>query len=106
MPLGVEKSTQIVKALKEEGFLDRRGQVQNSLRQSLKDDTLQLPPKFQKHVVQVTQILRKLAGKLEIKNADERRTVKTRQAILHSEEFQSLWNRICKKTTYRVDFDD
>ncbi len=106
LPLGVEKSTQIVKALKEEGFLDRRGQVQNSLRQSLKDDTLQLPPEFQKHVVQVTQILRKLAGKLEIKNADERRTVKTRQAILHSEEFQSLWNRICKKTTYRVDFDD
>ena len=52
------------------------------------------------------EILRKLAGKLDIKNADERRTIRTRQAVLHSEEFQALWNRIKHKTTYRVQFDN
>jgi hypothetical protein len=41
-----------------------------------------------------------------IKNADERRPVRTRQAVLHSEEFQALWNRIKHKTTYRVRFDN
>ena len=51
-------------------------------------------------------MLRKLAGRLDIKNADERRPVKTREAILHSEEFQALWNRIKHKTTYRVQFDN
>ena len=52
------------------------------------------------------EILRKLAGKLDIKNADERKTIKTRQAVLHSEEFKALWNRIKHKTTYRVQFDN
>ena len=52
------------------------------------------------------EILRKLAGKLDIKNADERKPIKTRQAVLHSEEFKALWDRIKHKTTYRVQFDN
>ena len=51
-------------------------------------------------------MLRKLAGKLDIKNAAERRSIRTRQAVLHSEQFQALWNRIKQKTTYRVQFDN
>ena len=50
-------------------------------------------------------MLTKLAGRLEIKNADERRKVRTRQAVLHSPEFKALWDRIKHKTTYRVEFD-
>lgn len=45
-------------------------------------------------------------GCLEIKNADERRQVLTRQAVLHSPEFKELWERIKHKTTYRVEFDN
>ena len=52
------------------------------------------------------EVLRKLAGKLEIKNADERKPIKTRQAVLHSEDFKALWDRIKHKTTYRVQFDN
>src|SRR6185436_2507960 len=55
---------------------------------------------------QITQILRKLAGRLEIKNADERRQVRLRQAVLHSPEFIALWDRVKHKTTYRVEFDN
>ena len=51
-------------------------------------------------------VLKKVAGKLDIKNADERVVVKTRQAILESAEFQALWDRIKHKTTYRVHFDN
>ena len=47
-----------------------------------------------------------MAGKLDIKNADERKVVKTRQAVLESEEFRALWERIKHKTTYRVEFDN
>ncbi len=32
--------------------------------------------------------------------------MKTREAILHSEKLQALWNRIKHKTTYRVKFDN
>ena len=43
---------------------------------------------------------------MEIKNADERRPVRPRQAILDSPEFKALWDRIKHKTTYRVAFDN
>ena len=84
----------------------RRAKCRTPLRKALKDDTLQLPEPFQAQLPQVKEVLRKLAGKLDIKNADERRPIKTRQAVLHSEEFQALWDRIKHKTTYRVQFDN
>ena len=105
-PLGVEKSKVLWDFLKGEGFVDTRGKVQDTLRTALKDGTLKLPEEFQPHQAQVQEILRKLAGKLDIKNADERKTIHTRQAILHSEEFKALWDRIKQRTTYRVHFDN
>ncbi len=104
--LGMTQSETIWMNLKEAGYVDARGKVQDALRTVLKEDTLQLPEAFQPQLSQVKSVLQKLAGKLDIKNADERVQVKTRQAILHSEEFQSLWNRIKHKTTYRVQFDN
>lgn len=105
-PLGVEKSEAIWNYLKESGYVDAKCKIQNSLRSALKDGTFELPDEFKPELSQVQDILRKLAGKLDIKDADERKPVKTRQAILHSEEFQALWNRIRDKTTYRVAFDN
>jgi len=104
--LGVAQSEAIWSHLKEAGYVDAKGKVQDTLRQVLKEGTLQLPEPFQAQLPQVKEVLRKLAGKLDIKNADERRVVRTRQAVLHSEEFQALWDRIKHKTTYRVQFDN
>ncbi|MDD5033485.1 MAG: restriction endonuclease subunit R, partial [Methylococcaceae bacterium] len=105
-PLGVEQSEALWGHLKEAGYLDAKGKVQDALRKALKDNTLSVPEAFAAQLPQVKEILRKLAGKLEIKNADDRKTIRTRQAILHSEAFQALWNRIKHKTTYRVKFDN
>ena len=104
--LGVPQSEAIWTHLKDAGYVDARGKVQDSLRNALKAGTLQLPEPFLAHLPQVKEVLRKLAGKLDIKNADERKSIRTRQAVLHSEEFQALWNRIKHKTTYRVQFDN
>ena len=92
--------------LKDEGFVDGKGTVQDALRQALKDSALRLPEPLQAQLPLVSEMLRKLAGKLNIKNADERRTIRTRKAVLHSEEFLALWDRIKHKTTYRVQFDN
>ncbi len=104
--LGVQQSEAIWNHLKETGLVDARGKVHDSLKQILKANTFTLPDAFAPQLPQIKDILRKLAGKLEIKNADERKQVKTRQAILHSEQFKALWDRIKHKTTYRVMFDN
>ena len=50
--------------------------------------------------------MRKLSGKLEIKNADEKVTIPVRKAVLLDARFKELWDRIKHKTTYRVEFDN
>jgi type III restriction enzyme len=105
-PLGFEQSKVLWEHLKTAGLVDSKGKVQESLRKALKEGTLTLPEPFAAQLPQVKEILRKLAGRLEIKNADERVVVKTRQAVLQSAEFKALWDRIKHKTTYRVQFDN
>lgn len=105
-PLGVEKSEALWTHLKAAGLVDAKGKVQDALRTALKDKTFKLPEEFESQQTEVAEMLRKLAGGLTIKNADERKQIKTRQAILQSAEFKALWDRIKHKTTYRVMFDN
>ena len=105
-PLGFEQSKQLWKYLRDAGYVDAAGKVQDALRRALKDRTLTVPEPFAAQLAQVKEILRKVAGKLEIKDAGERRQVKTRRAVLDSEEFKALWDRIKQQTTYRVQFDN
>lgn len=80
--------------------------MQDSLKQALKNGSFAVPEPFAAQLDRITHVLKKLAGRLEIKNADERRQVRTRQAVLHGPEFKALWDRIKHKTTYRVQFDN
>jgi type III restriction enzyme len=105
-PLGVELSNALWEHLKFAGFIDAKGKVQDSLKLALKEGTLVVPEPFAAQLDQITAVLKKLAGRLEIKNADERRQVRTRQAVLHSPDFKALWDRIKHKTTYRLQFDN
>jgi len=105
-PLSFEKSKVLWEHLKAQGYIDPHGRVQDSLRKALKDETLALPEPFTEQLGQIREVLRKVTGRLEIKNADERRQVHPRQAVLHSPEFKELWDRIKHKTTYRVQFDN
>lgn len=104
--LGFEESAAIHEYLKNADFIDAKGKVQDKLRTALKDGTFTLPDAHAAHLTQVKDVLRKIAGRLDIKNADERRAVPVRKEILHSAEFQALWDRIKHRTTYRVHFDN
>lgn len=104
--LGFEESAVIHEYLKNADFIDAKGKVQDKLRTALKDGTFTLPDAHAAHLAQVKDVLRKIAGRLDIKNADERRAVPVRKEILHSAEFQALWDRIKHRTTYRVHFDN
>jgi len=105
-PLGFQQSEALWKHLKTENLVDAKGKIQDELRTQLKNGTLQLPAAYQPLLPQIGKILKKLAGRLEIKNADERKTVRIRKEVLLGEEFQALWSRIKQKTTYRVEFDN
>ena len=65
-----------------------------------------LPEAFEPQRQQVVALLKKVSGKLEVKNADDRKHIPVRKSVLISPEFKALWDRIKHKTTYRVQFDN
>jgi len=105
-PLGVAQSKELRAALQEQGYLNAAGKVQDSLRTAIKEGAVQLPETFAPQRDAVLAILRKLAGRLEVKNADDKTLIPVRRAVLDSPEFKALWDRIKHKTTYRVQFDN
>lgn len=104
--LGFDESAAIHEYLKNADFIDAKGKVQDKLRKALKEGTLTVPEQHAAHLAQIKEVLRKIAGKLDVKNADDRKAVRVRKAVLHSAEFQALWDRIKHRTTYRVHFDN
>jgi len=105
-PLGFEQSKTLWEHLKATGHIDAKGKVQDGLKKALKDGTFTVPEPFTSQLEQIAQVLKKLAGRLEIKNADDRKPVHVRAAVLDSPEFKALWDRIKHKTTYRLEFDN
>ena len=104
--LGFDASKVLWHHLQAEGYIDDKGRIQDSLRKALKEETLAVPGDYAQQHEEIAKVLRRLAGRLEIKDADERRSVRPRQAVLNSPEFKELWDRIKHKTTYRVAFNN
>lgn len=107
LQVGSSESENIWNFLKDEKYIDAKGNIQEKLKVELKDNTLSLPEDFKAFESMIIQKLTKLAGNLKnIKNANDRREIKlNKENIIDDKEFIELWNRIKYKTTYSVDFD-
>lgn len=104
--LGIEASAAIWKHLKEAGYIDAGGKVQDALRTALKAGDVSLPKDVEAHRDRIIGVLRKHAGGLEVRNADEKQTFRPNREVLLSKDFRALWDRVKHKTTYRVQFDN
>lgn len=103
--LGVEASQELWKHLESKGYIDTKGKVQDALKTALKTGQLDLPETCEPHKPQITAILKKVSGSLNIKNRDDKKKVSLNKAIFLNPEFKELWDRVKYKTTFRVDFD-
>ncbi len=92
-------------ALRQSGYLDNNGKVTEALKKALDGKTLQLPTEFEAQRELMEERLTKISAGVVIRDADEERpTVRLREAVLNSDEFRQLWDRIRTKSTYRVHF--
>ncbi len=104
--IGIERSQQLWEHLIAQGYLNSRGKTLDALREALDGDGVVLPPEYEPARDALTQLLRRFTTRIKIKRADERRAVKPREAVLESQEFHALWDRIKHRTTFRVHFDN
>lgn len=104
--LGHDESENLFNHLLLSGYIDTKGKVQDLLRLDLKDGNVNLGKEFDLHIKnQLLEVLKKTAGKLEIKDHGEKKAVKLNKQVYLSPEFKELWDRIKHKTTFRVKYD-
>jgi len=102
---GVEASDKVWDHLLGAGYIDVKGKVQDSLRRDLKSGEVDLPDDVGENAPLIVAALSKVAGKLDIKNADDRVQIGLNKAVYLMPEFTELWDRIKHRTTFRLDFD-
>ena len=103
-PFGTEAAEALVDQLQRAGYINGSGKVQDRLRAALKSNTVILSEAAEPIRDAVLARLRKVAGKLNVHNRDDARTVRLNKAVFLSDEFSALWDRIKYKTTFRVNF--
>jgi len=104
--LGLKKSKELWEYLKSQQYIDSSGKVQDKLKLALKNSLLELPKEYEDIAPQINSVLKKIAGNLNIKNANNKRAIKLNKEVYLSDDFKELWGRIKYKTTYRVKFDE
>lgn len=104
--LGAKESEKLYDYLHQKEYIDSKGKVQNSLKNELRDGSFSVPLEFEQAKTQIINVIKKIAGNLNIKNADDKVVVKVKKQVLLSDEFKDLWDRIKYQTTYRVDFNE
>ncbi|GGF00813.1 type III restriction endonuclease subunit R [Kangiella profundi] len=103
--LGVEASQKLWEHFNAAGYINKKGKVQDLLKNDLQSGELNIPDEFKAHTPQIAAVLKKVAGNLNIKNRDDKKKVTLNKAVYLSPEFKELWERIKYKTTFRVDFN-
>lgn len=104
--LGHEKSEEIYNFLIKEEYIDDKGNATDRLKIDLKENILKLPEEFEYIRPAIERKLKSSAGKLVIKNADDKKKISiNKQVFIEEDNFRKLWDKIKYKTTYQVNFD-
>ncbi len=103
--VGYESSVRIWKHLFNHGMIDDDGKVLENFQPTRIGFTLALPDEFKPYESEIVSILRDCKIEKYIKQARQLKTRKFNSAVAWSPEFQELWDKITKKTTYNVSVD-
>jgi type III restriction enzyme len=102
--LGQEESENIYKYMQEYGYIDPAGKVTEKLKIEISENKVEIPDKYIDIRTQIVKTLKKVAGNLNIKKAEERTQLRLNKIIYLSLEFKELWDKVKYKTIYSVSF--
>jgi len=102
---GTNNSETMYQYLQDNSYIDAKGKIQNSLRSDIKNNEFEVPEEYQALKADITSVITKIAGSLNIKNADDKTLITLNKEVYLSEDFKDLWEQVKYKTTYRVNFD-
>ncbi len=103
--IGQETSTQLWKVLQSNGYLNAAGDITDRFIPEKEGFVLNLPPEFEAMRPVIVDEMKRYIFKNRIVNARDRKNVKYNKRVELNEDFKALWDKINKKTRYRVEFN-
>ncbi|MGP0029640.1 MAG: restriction endonuclease subunit R [Acidimicrobiales bacterium] len=102
VPLGQDVSQTVWGHLVDQGYLDASGAVQPKFNPSAADFQLDLPADIAPLRAEITDAVSRFVFANRIIDARKRQTVRFRKHVALAPDFKALWERISKRTKYRV----
>lgn len=103
-PLGRVASANLWSELQNKGFVDKNGKIQSSFNPSKEGFSLGLSEEFADKELEIINVLQSYQLERHIKKDEEPKRLKINKQIFLDPEFETLWNKIKHRTTYRVDY--
>lgn len=104
--LGHDNSRAIWEHLCRRGFINEDGRVTANFAPQNLHFTLDLPGELQKYHTEIVDVIESCKIDKFIKDARSREVVRSNKEVVYSPELETLWRKISRKTTYRVEFDN
>ena len=101
-PIGQDHSTEVWTHLRDQGYIDPAGSVLPKFNPADETFELDVPDAFEPIRAQITDTISKFVFANRVTNAKKRQRVKFRKQVTLDPEFKELWDRISKRTKYRV----
>ena len=86
-------------------YIDTKGKMKYTLKNDLKNGTIDLPKKFERAKDRIVNQIEKADKKVVVMPAYKQVCVKKKDKLFEEPEFQSIWNKIKQKTIYRINMD-
>ena len=102
--LGTEKAEMVMESLKEYGYVDDEGNIQESLKSDIQQNKFVVAEELAPYKAQIQEICMQACRTVPIHKKRERREAVLNKEVFLSPEFKELWDSIKWKTTYRVNF--
>ncbi len=103
--LGADVSNRIWAHLIEQGYLNSEGAILSSFEPEKEGFSLNLDEEYQPIEAEIIDAIKKYDFKRRVDNKKKRRKLNLNKQVYLDEDFKILWDKINKKTRYRVGYD-
>ena len=100
-----EDSGSLLDFFRTKNYIDAKGRIQEPLKEGLRNETVELPKKFEAARERILGQILQANKKVEVKQERKQVYVKRKDEIFENNAFIELWNKLKSKTIYRINMD-
>jgi type III restriction enzyme len=103
--LGYDLSKKLYEDFKSKVYINEKDKATSVLKEAIENYEVDIPEEFEPWNKAIMIELKRITERLPIKDGTKKKKVKLNKAVIDSQEFIELWEKIKYKTVYSIQFD-